>query len=756
MDPVPSLQSNRGVGGAGRCICLPCCYVHGVQRAKSPPATPLSTFRTWGTGQSSPWGHAMWAVWLLVPAVAALPCEERQAWQQIQQQLRQMLPRYSGRLSFVHIQEDVPMATALHKNVMNLSVPPVLLQPQVPIPWEGEWSFCHSGLLSVKLFLVMLGITGKSAHAADLSAALAAEVLKAPWLEILGSGWPVFRLFATLHRWASPHMDPKGAEISPHGRAALASASAMVSHCDAAEAGAARQARRGFAAGDGDTAEVEEAFALREKKMEKDCFWTVHVNRSLGGHLGELEASQAFASCAARPDCAGVMLSSSAGSLRLGEPLLESAPGLEAHVRWCLPWVATEGTEGGAGALCPFAPTVGLLGTALRRLGNGRTMEKFAPELVAQANLEVSTFSAQFGAGAAGREAWSTQWPLWKVLGQLQQRLDLLTDPIGASPGTTVLPALQHALGFDDEAWLVLLRELEESSKQAKLPTSLRERVKCMSGSSCAAEFFARLHLMLYSSDSLPLRDQIFMNNEDPLLPELMLNSKRKDFNDVKELEYDWKAIVDDVRNNRHETGETSRIDAMKALMPIDHPLQVDRMQLANFILEVKDEIVASGPMTRCLEWDQPFLLAHAFAAHCRWMDVYSYSEPHPSEPRLGLPGRQEFPSGTIHYWGDMEVPENFGVDPGTMDLILCPFVFEHVSRPWVAMRTLADSLRPGGFILWAAPMFQRYHGSPHDYYRYTPNGAKALATHAGLEVVRLYSPGDLSLVSGAPALAPR
>ncbi|CAJ1366827.1 unnamed protein product [Effrenium voratum] len=524
MDPVPSLQSNRGVGGAGRCICLPCCYVHGVQRSKSPPATPLSTFRTWGTGQSSPWGHAMWAVWLLVPAVAALPCEERQAWQQIQQQLRQMLPRYSGRLSFVHIQEDVPMATALHKNVMNLSVPPVLLQPQVPIPWEGEWSFCHSGLLSVKLFLVMLGITGKSAHAADLSAALAAEVLKAPWLEILGSGWPVFRLFATLHRWASPHMDPKGAAAVPLDP----------------------------------SSKMHEAFALREKKMEKDCFWTVHVNRSLGGHLGELEASQAFASCAARPDCAGVMLSSSAGSLRLGEPLLESAPGLEAHVRWCLPRVATEGTahtEGGAGALCPFAPTVGLLGTALRRLGNGRTMEKFAPELVAQANLEVSTFSAQFGAGAAGREAWSTQWPLWKVLGQLQQRLDLLTDPIGASPGTTVLPSLQHALGFDDEAWLVLLRELEESSKQAKLPASLRERVKCMSGSSCAAEFFARLHLMLYSSDSLPLRDQIFMNNEDPLLPELMLNSKRKDFNDVKELEYDWKAIVDDVRNNRHETG---------------------------------------------------------------------------------------------------------------------------------------------------------------------------------------------------------
>ena len=30
--------------------------------------------------------------------------------------------------------------------------------------------------------------------------------------------------------------------------------------------------------------------------------------------------------------------------------------------------------------------------------------------------------------------------------------------------------------------------------------------------------------------------------------------------------------------------------------------------------------------------------------------------------------------------------------------------------------------------------MFQRYHGSPHDYYRYTPNGVKALSEEAGLE----------------------
>ncbi|CAK0907876.1 unnamed protein product, partial [Prorocentrum cordatum] len=39
--------------------------------------------------------------------------------------------------------------------------------------------------------------------------------------------------------------------------------------------------------------------------------------------------------------------------------------------------------------------------------------------------------------------------------------------------------------------------------------------------------------------------------------------------------------------------------------------------------------------------------------------------------------------------------------------------------------------------------------GSPKDYFRYTPKGAAALAEHAGLEVVKLYAPGDLALVSG-------
>lgn len=124
-------------------------------------------------------------------------------------------------------------------------------------------------------------------------------------------------------------------------------------------------------------------------------------------------------------------------------------------------------------------------------------------------------------------KAWASQWPVWQVLRQLQVRMDLLRDPVAGSPGTMVWPLLQQAVGFDDEAWRLLLTEL--ATLQGVAPTAL-QRVKCISGPSCAAEFFGRLQRMLFLKGQLPLRDQIFMQREDALLPELMLRSGRADF----------------------------------------------------------------------------------------------------------------------------------------------------------------------------------------------------------------------------------
>eukprot|EP00931_Biecheleriopsis_adriatica_P090957 TRINITY_DN64867_c0_g1_i1.p1 TRINITY_DN64867_c0_g1~~TRINITY_DN64867_c0_g1_i1.p1 ORF type:complete len:631 (-),score=124.12 TRINITY_DN64867_c0_g1_i1:37-1929(-) len=567
------------------------------------------------------------------------------------------------------------------------------------------------------------------------------------------------------------------------------------SGCDAAETGAALLARQtvgriwrhrdpGFAESSPEglqAREIEEALAgLKGFVAEGSfgghrCRWTEHLGRYLGGSLAGYEDvgpidkamsdeqvqlsrfNDAMTACYKIPECAGVTAEPSESptlvqrlSLRLGEPLLAGSPnGESSFVKWCTP--ASIGSSGEE-APCPLGKAVGLLGTAVRRLGDDAALDSFAPELVREAQDEVLRFASSVGKKAE-EEVWSSQWPILQVLGRLQQRLDLLRENLSKPGHPTWLQTLQRAVGFDDEAWRLARRELEKLAQKAKVPAALRESVRCVSGPSCVAELFGRLHVMMHASDLLPIRDPIFVNNDDAILPEMMIKSKSTHDGLETDMDYDWLKLLREAETDRkaeHSDGlRTDRMAEINSMMPLAHPLQVDRMQLAHFILEVRDNVTQAGPMRRCLEWDQPFLLVRAFSAHCRWMDVYSYSEPSPEDPRLGLPGRHEYNAGTRHYWGDMEKEENFGVDPESLDLILCPFVFEHVSQPWVAIKTLAGALRPGGFVIWAAPMFQQYHGSPHDYYRYTPKGILALAAHAELEVVKVWAPGDLSLATG-------
>lgn len=193
-----------------------------------------------------------------------------------------------------------------------------------------------------------------------------------------------------------------------------------------------------------------------------------------------------------------------------------------------------------------------------------------------------------------------------------------------------------------------------------------------------------------------------------------------------------------------------TRSEQLAGLMPQEHPLQVDRMQLASFTLRVR-ETIAGRDLGRCLEWDETFLLNRAFWDVCReGMDAFIYSEPDPKQPQMGKPGVQMHHGDTVRqYWGDLLHPEGLGIEPETFGLIVAPFVFEHVAQPFVGMRRLAEILRPGGYMLWSAPMFQHYHGAPHDYFRYTPKGARELARDAGLDVINFWAPGDLGVTSG-------
>merc|ERR1711879_545618 len=75
--------------------------------------------------------------------------------------------------------------------------------------------------------------------------------------------------------------------------------------------------------------------------------------------------------------------------------------------------------------------------------------------------------------------------------------------------------------------------------------------------------------------------------------------------------------------------------------------------------------------------------------------------------------------------------------------------VFEHIRRPHVAMEQLFRLLAPGGYVTWGAPLFSEVHGSPDDYFRYTPHGANALAVDAGFRVELMYAPGSLRELAG-------
>lgn len=59
-----------------------------------------------------------------------------------------------------------------------------------------------------------------------------------------------------------------------------------------------------------------------------------------------------------------------------------------------------------------------------------------------------------------------------------------------------------------------------------------------------------------------------------------------------------------------------------------------------------------------------------------------------------------------------------------------CLSVLEHSRRPWLLAANLEKLLQPGGTIFVTVPFVWRIHSYPDDYFRFTPNGVKALFPH--------------------------
>lgn len=67
------------------------------------------------------------------------------------------------------------------------------------------------------------------------------------------------------------------------------------------------------------------------------------------------------------------------------------------------------------------------------------------------------------------------------------------------------------------------------------------------------------------------------------------------------------------------------------------------------------------------------------------------------------------------------------GREVNGFDVVLCVDTLEHVRRPWLAARTLAASCAPSGYAIVVVPFAFEVHEHPHDYYRYTQDGLRAL-----------------------------
>ena len=93
-------------------------------------------------------------------------------------------------------------------------------------------------------------------------------------------------------------------------------------------------------------------------------------------------------------------------------------------------------------------------------------------------------------------------------------------------------------------------------------------------------------------------------------------------------------------------------------------------------------------------------------------------------------------------YVGD--VMDMAAVEDGAFDTLYCSQVLEHVPEPQLALLQMKQKLRPGGKLLISVPHLARRHELPHDYYRYTQEGLRALLEKTGYDVVELDTYGGI------------
>lgn len=79
-----------------------------------------------------------------------------------------------------------------------------------------------------------------------------------------------------------------------------------------------------------------------------------------------------------------------------------------------------------------------------------------------------------------------------------------------------------------------------------------------------------------------------------------------------------------------------------------------------------------------------------------------------------------------------------------SFDAVLCAQMLEHVDRPDRVLQEIGRVLKPGGAGILSVPFVYNVHVGPHDFFRFSPFGIKALLAQAGLKVKALRYQGGI------------
>jgi len=139
------------------------------------------------------------------------------------------------------------------------------------------------------------------------------------------------------------------------------------------------------------------------------------------------------------------------------------------------------------------------------------------------------------------------------------------------------------------------------------------------------------------------------------------------------------------------------------------------------------------------------FLKKHSTTIKGRCLEFggTTYKSYFPKAEQYEVISIQEGPG--IDYVGD--VHDINALPIGIFDSIICTQVFEHLSHPHIASKSLYSMMKPGGVLLFTVPFINNIHYSPTDFYRFTPDGCRLILEEAGF-VIDDIDYGGNSLVS--------